>query len=146
MGGPTTVQGRPPQTTRGTSVGAVARLGSTPDVTAPPLCEAFPDQRRDPLAGRVASERGTDMKQLLLAAVVLGGIAIAVRVALGGFPALMERMMENVMPGMMDRCFSGMDRERREYMLRHCRGLLDQMEAKYVQPARDDAAESETGH
>lgn len=30
-----------------------------------------------------------------------------------------------------------MDRERREFMLAHCRGMLDQMEEKYVRPAED---------
>ena len=33
---------------------------------------------------------------------------------------------------MMDSCFSQMDRERREFMLAHCRGMLDQMEEKYL--------------
>ena len=43
----------------------------------------------------------------------------------------MEEMMENMMPRMMDSCFSQMDGERREFMLRHCRGMLDEMEQKY---------------
>lgn len=77
------------------------------------------------------------MKRLIIAAGVLG--AIAVRGAVPGLPTMMERMMENVMPGMMDRCFSGMDRQRREFMLRHCRGMLDQMEAKYLHPERGNA-------
>lgn len=45
-----------------------------------------------------------------------------------------EHMMLNMMPVMMDNCFSQMDKERREFMLTHCRGMLDQMEAKYVAP------------
>ena len=46
-----------------------------------------------------------------------------------------EHMMQDVMPRMMDSCFGEMDRERREFMLTHCRGMLDQMEEKYLGPA-----------
>jgi hypothetical protein len=35
----------------------------------------------------------------------------------------------------MDTCIAEMDRERREFMLAHCRGMLDQMEQKYMAPA-----------
>jgi len=35
---------------------------------------------------------------------------------------------ENVMPQMMGTCFAQMSREQREYMLGHCRGLLDRMD------------------
>ncbi len=45
-----------------------------------------------------------------------------------------ERMMLDMMPRMMDTCFSEMDRERRQFMLTHCRGMLDQMEEKYMGP------------
>ena len=46
-----------------------------------------------------------------------------------------ERMMIDMMPRMMDTCFSEMDGERRQFMLAHCRGMLDQMEEKYLGPA-----------
>ena len=45
-----------------------------------------------------------------------------------------ERMMFDIMPRMMDTCFSEMDRQRRQFMLNHCRGILDQMEEKYTGP------------
>ena len=47
-------------------------------------------------------------------------------------PDAFDHMMEHAMPKMMDSCFSWMSEERRVFMLRHCRGLLDQMEEKYV--------------
>ncbi len=47
-------------------------------------------------------------------------------------PKQLEYMLLDAMPRMMDSCFSSMDRERREFMLGHCRSMLDQMEAKYV--------------
>ncbi len=37
-----------------------------------------------------------------------------------------------MMPVMMDNCFSQMDRERREFMLTHCRSMFDRMEEKYL--------------
>ena len=43
-----------------------------------------------------------------------------------------ENMMLDMMPRMMDTCFSAMDSERREFMLTHCRSMLDQMEARYL--------------
>lgn len=43
-----------------------------------------------------------------------------------------ERMMLDIMPCMMDACFSEMDRERRQFMLTHCRGMLDQIDKKYL--------------
>ncbi len=43
-----------------------------------------------------------------------------------------ESMMLDMMPRMMDNCFSAMDNERRQFMLTHCRGMLDQMEEKYM--------------
>ncbi len=49
----------------------------------------------------------------LLVAAVLG------RIARGRLPRLVEAMMENVMPQMMDRCFEAMSTERREFMLSH---------------------------
>ena len=60
------------------------------------------------------------------------GFRIARRLVGARVPRLMEQMMENVMPNMMDACFSQMSPERREFMLSHCRGMLDRMEAKYV--------------
>ena len=50
-------------------------------------------------------------------------------------PDQFEQMMQDNMPGMMDTCFAEMDAERREFMLGHCRGMLDNMEEKYVTPA-----------
>lgn len=60
----------------------------------------------------------------------------------GMMPAMMEmmgaehveKMVLDMMPKMMDSCFSGVDMERRQFMLTHCRGMLDAMEAKYVSP------------
>ncbi len=43
-----------------------------------------------------------------------------------------EGMMLDMMPRMMDTCFSAMDRERRQFMLTHCRSMLDQMDEKYM--------------
>ena len=45
-----------------------------------------------------------------------------------------ESMMLDMMPRMMDTCFSEMDREQRQSMLTHCRGMLDQIEEKYLGP------------
>ncbi len=45
-----------------------------------------------------------------------------------------EHMMLDMMPSMMDTCFSEMDTERRKFMLTHCRGMLDQMDEKYMGP------------
>ncbi len=68
--------------------------------------------------------------------VVMGLVAIAMlalsRRLREALPALMERMMEDGMPKMMDACFAQMDPERRTSMLTHCRGMLDQVEEKYV--------------
>ncbi len=61
----------------------------------------------------------------LLLAAILG------RIARDRAPRLMETMMEHAMPEMMDRCFGAMSAERREFMLAHCRGMLDLMEQKY---------------
>ncbi len=72
------------------------------------------------------------MKRLLVVGVMAGGAFGLVRATRGAVPKLMERMMENVMPKMMDSCFAQMDPERREFMLTHCRGMLDRMEEKYV--------------
>ncbi len=62
---------------------------------------------------------------------VMAGIGIARYVVGRRVPELMERMMENVMPQMMDACFGQMSQERREFMLTHCRGMLDEMDEKY---------------
>ncbi len=72
------------------------------------------------------------MRRLILIAVA--GLLIAAvfgRIARGRLPRLIETMMENVMPQMMDRCFGAMSAERREFMLSPCRGMLDLMEQKY---------------
>jgi hypothetical protein len=44
----------------------------------------------------------------------------------------MELMMERVMPRMMDVCFGQMSPDRREFMLAHCRGALDDVDKKYA--------------
>lgn len=61
----------------------------------------------------------------LLLAAILG------RIVRGRAPRLMETMIERAMPQMMDRCFGAMSAERREFMLAHCRGMLDLMEQRY---------------
>lgn len=61
----------------------------------------------------------------LLLAAILG------RIARARLPRLMETMIERAMPQMMDRCFGAMSAERREFMLAHCRGMLDLMEQRY---------------
>jgi hypothetical protein len=71
------------------------------------------------------------IKVAIILAGVIGGLAIARFVVWKRAPELMERMMENVMPQMMDTCFRQMSQERREFMLGHCRGLLDQMDERY---------------
>ena len=75
------------------------------------------------------------MKRLVFVGIAVAGVMVGRGVARAivgkRAPELMERMMENVMPQMMDGCFGQMSQERREFMLGHCRGLLDQMDAKY---------------
>ena len=46
-----------------------------------------------------------------------------------------ERMMLDMMPRMMDTRFAEMARERRQFMLTHCRGMPNQMDEKYLRPA-----------
>ena len=81
------------------------------------------------------------MRRALMLALTLGALFVIARRARPPFGTLMEYMAEHVMPGMMDRCFAQMDRERRESMLSHCRGMLDAIEGKYIEPEEDDAAE-----
>ena len=50
-------------------------------------------------------------------------------------PADMALIMSEMMPRMMDNCFSVMDVERCKSMLSHCRSMLDHMEAKHLGPA-----------
>ncbi len=72
------------------------------------------------------------MKRLVLAVLVITVVVrITRRIAQRKFPELLEHMMEDVMPRMMDSCFAHMGPERRSFMLAHCRGMLDRMEAKY---------------
>jgi hypothetical protein len=72
------------------------------------------------------------MKCLVLIGIAMAGVAIGLGVARHvvwtRVPRLIERMPENVMPQMMGTCFAQMSREQREYMLGHCRGLLDRMD------------------
>ena len=74
------------------------------------------------------------MRRLLAGLVVAVGIALARKVAGTRFPKLLERMMERVAPRVMDSCFAQMSAERREFMLSHCRAMLDAIEEKYVTP------------
>jgi hypothetical protein len=43
----------------------------------------------------------------------------------------MGSMMHDMMPKMMESCFSKMDSQQRQGMLSMCREMLDQIEAKY---------------
>jgi len=76
------------------------------------------------------------MKRWMLLGVAGVGLLLAVgaarRLVRDRVFQLFERMMEDVMPGMMDACFARMPPQRRELMLAHCRGALDRVEAKYV--------------
>ena len=73
------------------------------------------------------------MKRLVLAVLVIAVVGrITRRIAQRKFPELMEHMMEDVMPDMMDACFAHMGPQRRRFMIAHCRGMLDRMEAKDV--------------
>jgi hypothetical protein len=75
------------------------------------------------------------MRKLLLIGVTFAIVASLVRRLVGpALPRLIESMMEKAMPQMMDACFAQMGGERRRFMLSHCRGLLDQMDAKYMRP------------
>ncbi len=72
------------------------------------------------------------MKRLALAVLVIAIVGgITRRIARRKFPVLMDHMMKDVMPDMMDSCVAHMGPERRSFMLAHCRGMLDRMEAKY---------------
>jgi hypothetical protein len=42
-----------------------------------------------------------------------------------------ESMMHDMMPKMMEGCFSKMTEEQRQGMLTMCRGMLDEIEEKY---------------
>ncbi len=46
-------------------------------------------------------------------------------------PKGITSMMHDMMPKMMDSCFAKIGSEERERMLRMCREMLDQVEAKY---------------
>lgn len=82
------------------------------------------------------------MRRLVLIGIAMAGVAMGLGIARylirTRAPKLMERMMENVMPQMMETCFGQMSQERREFVLGHCRGLLDQMDEQYAvtQPAK----------
>ncbi len=84
------------------------------------------------------------MKRLLtIAAGLVGLIVLAaiVRITIGRVaPRMMEAMAEHVMPRMMDRCFGSMSAERREFMLTHCRGMLDRIDDKYAVSGQASAA------
>lgn len=69
---------------------------------------------------------------LVASAIVMLGFRGLRGIAFARAMPLMEHLMENVMPSMMDSCFAAMSPERREFMLGHCRGMLNRVEAKYV--------------
>ena len=46
-------------------------------------------------------------------------------------PRFMIGMVEHVMPRMMGHCFALLHPDQRRFMLAHCRGMLDEIEAKY---------------
>lgn len=75
------------------------------------------------------------MKRLVIIGIAMVGVMVGLGIARAVVgrraPQAMERMMENVMPRMMGTCFAQMSQERREFMLGHCRGLLDAMDEKY---------------
>ena len=71
------------------------------------------------------------MKRLLVAAAVLGFLWLSRRMP-DHLTRLMERMLEQVMPKMMDACFARMGPERRRFMLDHCQSMLDKMQSKYA--------------
>ncbi len=73
------------------------------------------------------------MRKLLFVGLAAALAAVVIRKSVGpSLARLMESMMEQVMPQMMDSCFAQMSPERRRFMLTHCRGMLDQMDEKYV--------------
>lgn len=72
------------------------------------------------------------IKVVVILAGVIGGLAIARFVVWKRAPRLMERMMEDILPQMMDTCFGQMSQERREFMLGQCRGMLDDMDERYA--------------
>ena len=84
------------------------------------------------------------MSRLKIVVVTLGALAVLFHLVRGHFAGWIEHMMEDVMPSMIDHCFAKMDAERRELMLAHCRGMLDEVEAKYGQsePEPADASRS----
>ena len=45
-----------------------------------------------------------------------------------------EAMIHDMMPKMMDGCFSKMTREQRTGMLSMCRDMLNEIEQKYARP------------
>lgn len=90
------------------------------------------------------------MKRVLIVAAVGLATFAAARLVRRLGPAikqrLMQRMMNRVapkmmasMPRMMDMCFGSMPADQREFMLAHCRGMLDGVEAKYVSTATEPA-------
>lgn len=87
------------------------------------------------LGGRAfGGPRGKEgqVKRLLAAGLLAVVIFTLTRGIRERIPKLMERMIEDVMPNMMDSCFAQMDPDRRKFMLAHCRGMLDRVEEKYV--------------
>jgi hypothetical protein len=54
------------------------------------------------------------------------------RLVAAGLATAMELMMDRVMPRMMDVCFGQMSPDRREFMLAHCRGALEDVDKKYT--------------
>ena len=68
---------------------------------------------------------------------VLGVAGLGVLLALGVARRVLRDRIFRLFERMMDACFARMPPQRREFMLAHCRGALDSVEARYVaaQPA-----------
>lgn len=75
------------------------------------------------------------MRRLLIVVAAITGAMVMLGIARALLRpraiGMMERMMEHVMPRMMDACFGQMSEERRKFMLTHCRGMLDHVDEKY---------------
>ena len=81
---------------------------------------------------RTLPARRNLVKRLVLGFLIIAVVGAAARtIARRKLPELMEHMAEDVMPKMMDACFAQMSPDRRIFMLSHCRGMLDRVEAKY---------------
>lgn len=75
------------------------------------------------------------MKRLVIGLLVVAFAGATARtIAKRKLPELIDHMAEYVMPNIMDSCFAQMSPARRIFMLAHCRGMLDRVEAKHGAP------------